>query len=60
MPNSLAEKVWPMKKRLLSLDALRGFDMLLVMGLGEIVVALCAVLGFGTDCAQEHVPEGLI
>ena len=46
-------------KRLLSLDALRGFDMLLIMGLGEIVVALCAVFGFGTDCALarqfEHV-----
>ena len=38
-------------KRLLSLDALRGFDMLLIMGLGEIVIALCAALGFGTDCA---------
>ena len=51
--------VLPMKKRLLSLEAHRGFDMLLIMGLGEIVVALCEVLGFGTDCAQEHVPEGL-
>lgn len=38
-------------RRLLSLDALRGFDMLLIMGLGEVIIALCAVLGFGTDCA---------
>ena len=39
-----------MKKRLLSLDALRGLDMLMIMGMGEVIVALCGVLGFGADC----------
>ena len=39
------------KRRLQSLDALRGFDMLMIMGMGGVLVALCDVLGFGTDCA---------
>ena len=47
------------KKRLLSLDALRGFDMLMIMGFGPLVVSFCALLGFGSDCALarqfEHV-----
>lgn len=45
--------------RLKSLDALRGFDMLLIMGLGPVVVNLCVVCGWGADCALarqfEHV-----
>lgn len=50
-------------KRLESLDALRGFDMLFIMGGSGLVVALCTVLGM-KDCwlAQQmvHVPwEGL-
>lgn len=40
-----------MKKRLLSLDALRGLDMLMIMGMGEVIVALCGVFGFGADCS---------
>lgn len=47
------------EKRLESLDALRGFDMLMIMGLGNLVIALCSWLGWGTDCALarqfEHV-----
>ena len=46
-------------KRLESLDALRGFDMLMIMGMGPLVVKLCALCGWGADCwfAQqfEHV-----
>lgn len=36
--------------RLLSLDALRGMDMLMIMGFGRLVICLCAALGF-PDCA---------
>ena len=36
--------------RLLSLDALRGFDMLFIMGLTSVVVGLCNALGFGDGC----------
>ena len=36
--------------RLLSLDALRGFDMLFIMGLSTIVSGLCVALGFGDGC----------
>ncbi|MBR2838644.1 MAG: DUF5009 domain-containing protein [Kiritimatiellae bacterium] len=36
-------------ERLVSLDALRGFDMLFIMGLSGLVVAVCAAFGFG-DC----------
>lgn len=49
----------PMKGRLLSLDALRGFDMLMIMGFGPLVVNLCIACGWGVDCAFakqfEHV-----
>lgn len=37
--------------RLLSLDALRGFDMLMIMGFGPLVINLCVALGWGADCA---------
>lgn len=45
--------------RLMSLDALRGADMLFIMGFARMVVALCAVLGFkGCWLAVQmtHVP----
>ena len=37
------------KDRLFSLDALRGFDMLFIMGLSTFVAHLCAAFGAG-DC----------
>ena len=37
-------------ERLMSLDALRGADMLCIMGGGALVIALCELLGFGRDC----------
>lgn len=46
-------------KRLMSLDALRGFDMFFITGGSDLVIALCAALGFG-DCwlaaQMHHVP----
>ena len=45
--------------RLQSLDALRGFDMLFIMGLATLVVKLCVWLGWGETCwlaqQMEHV-----
>ena len=45
--------------RLMSLDALRGFDMLFIMGGGPLALAVCAALGV-PDCAFaqqfRHVP----
>ena len=38
------------QKRLHSLDALRGFDMLFIMGLSSFVVALCSLFPGGADC----------
>lgn len=46
----LAEKSAIYKRRLLSLDALRGLDMLLIMGLGPLVVCICSAFGAG-NCA---------
>jgi len=47
-------------KRLLSLDALRGLDMLMITGLGPLLISLCVALGFGKDCwlatQLHHVP----
>lgn len=37
-------------KRLLSLDTLRGFDMMLIMGLGSLIYAICGALPCGTEC----------
>lgn len=46
-------------KRLESLDAFRGFDMIWIMGAASIVVALCSLFPGGADCAlarqMEHV-----
>jgi predicted acyltransferase len=36
--------------RLMSLDTLRGADMLFIMGFSGALVALCQLLGFGKDC----------
>ena len=37
-------------ERLLSLDALRGFDMLFIMGLSAVTTSLCNAFGFGDGC----------
>lgn len=37
-------------QRLLSLDALRGFDMLFIMGFSSFVIALCALFPEGAEC----------
>jgi predicted acyltransferase len=51
-------------KRLLSLDTLRGFDMMFIMGFAGIVTAICSLFPGGDSCwlAQQmhHVPwDGL-
>ena len=38
------------KNRLMSLDALRGADMLFIMGFSGAVVAFCQLIGFSKDC----------
>ena len=51
-----------MNGRLASLDALRGFDMFFIMGLGGLVTSLCVALGWGSDCwlaAQMQHPSWL-
>ena len=37
-------------KRLLSIDALRGFDMFFIMGFASLVIAICNLFPGGTDC----------
>lgn len=37
-------------KRLASLDALRGFDMMFIMGVAGLVVAICRLFPNGADC----------
>ena len=37
-------------RRLLSIDALRGFDMFFIMGFASLVVALCCLFPDGADC----------
>ena len=37
-------------KRLMSLDALRGFDMLFIMGFSYVICDLCSLFPGGTDC----------
>ena len=47
------------EKRLESIDVLRGFDMLFIMGFSGVIVQLCTALGFGNDCwlvQQMHHP----
>ena len=38
------------QERLVSLDALRGFDMLFIMGLSSLVIAVCSLFPDGADC----------
>ncbi|MBQ5984476.1 MAG: DUF5009 domain-containing protein [Bacteroidales bacterium] len=38
------------KKRLLSIDALRGFDMLFIMGFAGLLVAICQLFPDGDSC----------
>ena len=38
------------KNRLMSIDALRGADMLFIMGFSGAVVAFCQLIGFSKDC----------
>lgn len=38
------------ENRLKSLDALRGFDMLFIMGLSAFVIALCSLFPGGSEC----------
>lgn len=46
-------------KRLLSLDALRGFDMLFIMGFATLIINICALFPSGEECwlsrTMEHV-----
>jgi predicted acyltransferase len=37
-------------QRLMSIDALRGFDMLFIMGFSGLVVAICSLFPEGADC----------
>lgn len=39
-----------MAKRLESLDAFRGFDMLFIMGFASVITALCGLFPGGADC----------
>ena len=34
----------------MSLDALRGFDMLFIMGLSGLIIAICSLFPGGSDC----------
>ena len=47
-------------KRLMSLDALRGFDMLFIIGLPAVICAVSNLVGWGTDwwlpVQMKHVP----
>ena len=40
----------PLSGRLMSIDALRGYDMMFIMGVQRVIIALCVWLGFGSDC----------
>ncbi|MBE6215380.1 MAG: DUF5009 domain-containing protein [Bacteroidales bacterium] len=40
----------PQTQRLMSIDALRGFDMLFIMGFSGLVMSVCALFPEGTDC----------
>lgn len=48
-----------MNQRLQSIDALRGFDMLFIMGFSGLVIALCSLFPNGAECwlaqTMEHV-----
>jgi predicted acyltransferase len=40
----------PAEGRLMSLDALRGFDMLFIIGLSSLIAAICALFPGGDEC----------
>ena len=40
----------PQSQRLLSLDTLRGFDMLFIMGFSGLVISICKLFPGGADC----------
>lgn len=46
-------------KRLMSLDALRGFDMMFIMGVSALIINLCSLFPGGSECwlaqTMEHV-----
>ena len=44
-------------KRLMSLDTLRGFDMLFIMGLAGLIMAICNLFPGGSDCWLAHTME---
>jgi predicted acyltransferase len=46
----MTDKVKNGGERLLSLDALRGFDMLFIMGFSILLMKLCVALGWGKEC----------
>lgn len=37
-------------KRLASLDTLRGFDMMFIMGVASLIIAICSLFPGGSDC----------
>ena len=41
--------------RLLSLDALRGFDMLFITGLSTVIAHLCAAVGAGNSWLAQQI-----
>ena len=48
--------------RLSSLDALRGFDMVWIMGLSSVAISFCSMFPGGTDwwiCSQMHHAHGV-
>lgn len=44
-------------QRLLSLDALRGFDMLFIMGFSSLVMSICSLFPGGADCWLSQTME---
>ena len=48
---TISTKAMASNKRLMSLDALRGFDMLFIMGFSLVIREFCALFPGGADCA---------
>ena len=48
---TMSTKAMASNKRLMSLDALRGFDMLFIMGFSLVIREFCALFPGGADCA---------
>ena len=49
-PNTDNQEMENKPQRLLSIDALRGFDMLFIMGFSSLVIAICSLFPGGADC----------